>query len=59
MTIHVSTAEGSNVLPDVVAPARRRLDPTLRPVPAAPDFEDIVDEWGEQSFPASDPPANW
>jgi len=21
--------------------------------------EDIVDEWGVQSFPASDPPANW
>ncbi|MEQ4305298.1 hypothetical protein ABNF97_28625 [Plantactinospora sp. B6F1] len=20
---------------------------------------DIVDEWGAQSFPASDPPANW
>lgn len=20
---------------------------------------DIVDEWGDQSFPASDPPANW
>jgi hypothetical protein len=20
---------------------------------------DIVDEWGTQSFPASDPPANW
>jgi hypothetical protein len=20
---------------------------------------DIVQEWGEQSFPASDPPANW
>ena len=20
---------------------------------------DLVDEWGSQSFPASDPPANW
>jgi hypothetical protein len=20
---------------------------------------DIVDQWGEQLFPASDPPANW
>jgi hypothetical protein len=19
----------------------------------------VVDEWGQQSFPASDPPANW
>jgi hypothetical protein len=26
--------------------------------PAAP-ASDIVEEWGMQSFPASDPPANW
>jgi hypothetical protein len=28
-------------------------------VRGAPDFDDIVDEWGAQSFPASDPPSNW
>ncbi|TWF82196.1 hypothetical protein FHX44_118141 [Pseudonocardia hierapolitana] len=26
---------------------------------AGAEWSDIVQEWGEQSFPASDPPANW
>jgi len=28
-------------------------------VPAWDLSWDIVDQWGAQSFPASDPPANW
>ena len=29
-----------------------------RPRPSD-EVVDIVDQWGEHSFPASDPPANW
>ena len=29
------------------------------PHEAEDSIRDIVQEWGEQSFPASDPPANW
>lgn len=32
------------------------VDPLSEPDSAS---RDIVQEWGEQSFPASDPPANW
>ena len=40
----------SNVVPIVQQPEEAGSIP--RPV-------DIVEEWGLQSFPASDPPANW
>lgn len=28
-------------------------------VESAPPARDVVEEWGIQSFPASDPPSNW
>ena len=33
--------------------------PAEPPLDAATALEDIVDLWGEDSFPASDAPANW
>ena len=32
---------------------------TIPPASASRPLRDIVDVWGEDSFPASDPPANW
>ncbi|WP_159079413.1 hypothetical protein [Plantactinospora sp. BC1] len=54
---------------DRVRPSGQRVPASLvdapygapvTPAPVAPGGPvDIVDQWGEQSFPASDPPANW
>jgi len=40
----------SDVVPPAIQPGAAR--PLPRPI-------DVVEEWGLQSFPASDPPANW
>jgi hypothetical protein len=59
-----STASALGPLPDDL-----RAGPPPRPAPGAWSAQaeeaarflswDMVDEWGAQSFPASDPPANW
>ena len=46
----------------MVAARAVREEPTpvaVVPPPTATPEHDLVDEWGEQSFPASDPPSNW
>jgi hypothetical protein len=44
---------GLAVLERALSPRSATAPRRRRPVP------DIVEEWGLQSFPASDPPANW
>ena len=35
------------------------VDADATEAPAWDSTWDLVDQWGAQSFPASDPPANW
>jgi hypothetical protein len=52
----------TNVAP-VPDPAAALMAPVAEPdTTKVPEWDvawDLVDQWGAESFPASDPPANW
>jgi hypothetical protein len=51
---------GSDVHADSCAwPRDITAAPAMAPQDTGSPVWDMVDEWGAQSFPASDPPANW
>jgi len=55
----VSTNGARVVIPAVSSPEVTPALASTRTDRPAWCPEDIVDEWGADSFPASDPPANW
>lgn len=59
-----AVAAGLGALAVIILEGRKRPDPAPHPTEAAPyshrdEQPEIVEEWGEESFPASDPPQSW
>jgi len=44
---------------DIGPPEQGEQETVIQAVAGGRDFGEMVDEWGRQSFPASDPPSNW
>ena len=54
---HESPASTAGPMGDLASP--RAMTAAQRGAEPVNIIDDIVDEWGRQSFPASDPPSNW